>query len=258
MRLAPRLSSYWLTSYRRTWRGSVITSFLSPFLYLTAMGVGLGGFVDSHSDGRALGGVTYLAFISPGLLATTAMSTAVGESTYPVMSGFRWDRTYFSMAATPLEASDILLAHLVAVASRILTTCAVFLAVLAAFGSLVTWWGALACLGVSVLLGMAHATPLFGLSARLPDPSAFALVYRLGLIPMSLFSGAFFPVSQLPSAVSWLAYLTPIWHGVDLSRMLTLGDVRPLPALGHVAYLVLWLGAGWYVSLRAFTRRLAQ
>jgi lipooligosaccharide transport system permease protein len=258
MRLAPRLGSYWITAYKRTWRGSVISSFLLPFLYLSAMGVGLGSFVDSSSGGRALGGVTYLAFISPGLLATTAMSTAVGESTYPVMGGFKWDRVYFSMAATPLEPSDILLAHLLTVAFRILTTCAVFLAVLAAFGSLVTWWGAAASLAASVLLGMAHATPLFGLSARLPEPSAFALVFRLGLMPMTLFSGAFFPVSQLPGAVSWLAYLTPIWHGVDLSRMLTLDDVRVLPALGHVAYLLLWLLAGWYVSLRAFSTRLAQ
>lgn len=258
MRLAPRLGSYWVTAYKRTWRGSVISSFLLPLLYLTAMGEGLGGFVDANSGSRALGGVTYLAFLSPGLLATTAVGTAVGESTYAVMGGFKWSRTYYSMAATPLEPSDILLAHLVTVAVRIFTTCAVFLVVLAAFGSLVTWWGALASLGASVLLGMAHATPLFGLSARLPEPSGFALVYRLGLMPMTLFSGAFFPISQLPHSVSWLAYLTPIWHGVDLSRMLTLDDVRPLPAFAHVAYLLLWLLAGWYVSLRAFSNRLAQ
>jgi lipooligosaccharide transport system permease protein len=132
------------------------------------------------------------------------------------------------------------------------------MAVLAAFGALVTWWGALVALGASVLLGMAHTTPLFALSARLPEPSAFALVYRLGLMPMTLFSGAFFPISQLPSAVSWLAYLTPIWHGVELSRMLTLDDVRLLAALGHLAYLSLWLVTGWSLARRAFTNRLAQ
>jgi lipooligosaccharide transport system permease protein len=256
--LAPRLGQYWVTAYKRTWRGSVISSFVLPLLYLTAMGEGLGRFVDSGSGADALGGVTYLAFIAPGLLATTAMNTAVGESTYPVMSGFKWSRMYYSMAATPLEPSDILLAHLATVAVRILTTCAVFLAVLAAFGALVTWWGALAALATSALLGMAHTTPLFALSARLPEPSAFALVYRLGLMPMTLFSGAFFPVSQLPAAVSWLAYLTPVWHGVDLSRMLTLDEVSLWPALGHAAYLSVWLVAGWYLARRAFADRLAQ
>ena len=258
MRLAPRLCQYWVTLYRRTWRGSVFTSFLTPFLYLAAMGVGLGSFVDSNSGSAALGGISYLAFIAPGLLATTALTTAVGESTYPVMGGFKWDRTYVSMAASPLEPSDILLSHLVLVAFRILTSCAVFIVVLAAFGALATWWGGLAALAVSVLLGMANATPVFALSARLAEPSAFALVYRLGLIPMFLFSGAFFPISQLPAGVAWVAYLTPIWHGVDLSRMLTLDSVQWLPALGHVAYLLLWLLAGWYLALRAFATRLAS
>lgn len=256
MQLAPRLGQYWVTAYKRTWRGSVVTSFLLPFLYLSAMGVGLGSFVDANSGGRTLGGVTYLAFIAPGLLATTSLTTAVGESTYPVMGGFRWDRTYFSMSATPLEASDILLAHLLTVAFRILVSSAVFIAVLAAFGVLVTWWGGLAALGVSVLLGMAHASPLFALSAILQEPSAFALVFRLGLMPMSLFSGAFFPITQLPAAVAWLAYVTPIWHGVELSRMLTLDTVSWLAALGHLAYLLLWLVAGWQLALRAFVKRL--
>lgn len=256
--LALRLTEYYVILYKRTWRGSVISSFLLPLLYLSAMGVGLGSFVDSTSHSNALGGLSYLVFIAPGLLATTAMQTAVGEATYPVMGGFKWDRTYYSMSASPLRPGDILLAHLAFVAFRILTTCAVFLVVLAAFGALTTWWGAVTALVVSVLLGMAHAAPLFALSARLPDPSAFALVFRLGIMPMFLFSGAFFPISRLPAGVAWLAYLTPIWHGVDLSRMLTLDTVHWLPALGHVAYLLGWLGAGYYLALRAFTGRLAQ
>lgn len=256
MRLAPRLTTYWLTVFRRTWRGSAVSSFVSPFLYLAALGVGLGSIVDD-SGTQALGGSSYLAYIAPGLLATTAMSTGIGESTYPVMSAFKWNRTYYSMAATPLQASDILLAHLIAVTLRLLIVCTVFTAVLTAFGALATWWGGLAAIAVSVLLGMAHATPMFALSARLADPSAFSLVFRLGVMPMFLFSGAFFPISQLPAGVAWLAYLTPIWHGVDLARMLTLDTVRWLPALGHVGYLLLWLLAGWHLALRMFARKLA-
>jgi lipooligosaccharide transport system permease protein len=128
--------------------------------------------------------------------------------------------------------------------------------VLAVFGALTTWWGGVAAVGVSVVLGMAHATPLFALSARLREPTGFALVFRLGVTPMVLFSGAFFPISQLPGAVAWLAYLTPMWHGVDLSRMLTLDTVSVLPAIGHLTYLLAWVAAGWYLALRAFTRRL--
>ena len=119
-----------------------------PFLYLTAMGVGLGSFVDTtrrRSD--SLGGLTYLAFIAPGLLATTAMQTAIFESTYPVMSGFKWQRVYFSMAATPLDAVDIVFAQLAFIAFRVFTACGVFLLVMAAYGALHDWLGARARAG---------------------------------------------------------------------------------------------------------------
>ncbi|MGI8992799.1 MAG: ABC transporter permease [Nocardioidaceae bacterium] len=257
-RLLPRLGDYWVTVYRRTWRGSVITSFLMPFLYLTAMGIGLGSFVDDNAGPRALGGISYLAFIAPGLLATSAMQTAIGEMTYPVMGAFKWHRVYFSMAATPLRVADVVGGQLAFAVFRIFLTCAVFLGVLAGFGALDNPAGGVAALLVVVLLGAAHATPVMALTARMKSESGFALVYRLGLMPMFLFSGAFFPISQLPGAIGWLARVTPIWHGVELTRMLTLGDVHAWAAVGHLCYLVVLLLAGWYLSVTGFAKRLAQ
>lgn len=257
-RLAARQTDYWLTVLRRTWRGTVITSFLLPFLYLTAMGVGLGSFVDSSQGTDALGGVSYLAFIAPGLLATTALQTAIGESTYPVMAGFKWHRFYYSMAATPLDATDIVLAQLAFIALRIVAACSVFLLVMAAYGAIHDVLGGVLALLVVTLVGMAHAAPVVGLTARLKSESAFSLIFRLGLLPMTLFSGAFFPVSQLPAAAQWLAYVTPIWNGVELTRMLTLGDVSLWPALVHATYLMACAGAGWFYAVSGFRRRLSQ
>ncbi len=256
-RLAARQTDYWTTVLKRTWRGTVVTSFLMPFLYLTAMGVGLGSFVDTTSGQRALGGLTYLAFIAPGLLATTAMQTAMFESTYPVMSGFKWQRFYYSMAATPLDAVDIVFAQLVFIAFRILAACGVFLLVMAAYGALHDLPGAVAALGVVVLVGLAHAAPIIGLSSRMTSESGFSLLFRLALMPMILFSGAFFPITQL-GGFAWLAYLTPIWHGVDLCRMLTAADVHAGATLGHLAYLTGWLVAGWFLAVSGFRKRLSQ
>ena len=256
-RMLPRLGDYWATVYRRTWRGSVITSFLMPFLYLTAMGVGLGSFVDANSGPSALDGVSYLAYIAPGLLATTAMQTAIGESTYPVMGGFKWHKVYFSMAATPLRIADIVAGQVAFAAFRIALTCAVFLGVLAAYGALASAWGGLAALGVVVVLGLAYTTPMIAMTSRMKSESGFALVFRLGLLPMFLFSGAFFPISQLPGVIAWLAYLTPIWHGVELARSLTLGTVVFWPAVGHLAYLLAFCVVGWYLCITGFTKRLS-
>ena len=258
MQLVLRQFDYWLTTYRRTWRGSVVSSFVMPLLFLTAMGVGLGGYVDEGSGPRNLGGVSYLAFIAPGLLAVTAMQTAIFESTYPVFGNIKWTKVYQAMLATPLRVVDVLNGHLIYVGFRLLTTCAVFVGVLAAFRVAGSLAGALGALLVALLIGMAYATPVFWFTALQKSDSGFAVLYRLGLMPMMLFSGAFFPVDQMPDAVEWLAYLMPVWHGVELCRGFTLGDAELGPGLGHVAYLLAWLVAGWLLALRQFERRLVE
>src|SRR5882757_9205008 len=106
-----RQFDYWATVYKRTWKGSLVSSFLLPLLYLAAMGIGLGSFVDANGTG-ALGGVSYLQFIAPGLLASTALQIAVGESTYPVMSGLKWQKFYFSMVAASLKTTDVMYGQL--------------------------------------------------------------------------------------------------------------------------------------------------
>lgn len=256
VQLVLRQYDYWVTVYRRTWRGSVISSFLLPLLFLAAMGVGLGGFVDDQADAGALGGLDYLAFIAPGLLATTAMQTAVGECTWPVLGAIKWHKTYFAQLATPLRCVDVLNAHLLFVAFRIATTSVVFIAVTVAFGAVSSVAGAVGALLISVLVGLAHATPVFAFSAGVKDPGAFSVVFRVVVIPLSLFSGAFFPVSQLPVALEVAAYVTPTWHGVELTRMATTGSGDWIWMLVHVGYLLGWTVLGWLVARRTFARRL--
>jgi lipooligosaccharide transport system permease protein len=105
---------------------------------------------------------------------------------------------------------------------------------------------------------MAYATPVFWFTARQKSDSGFAVLYRLGLIPMMLFSGAFFPISQMPDAVEWLAYLMPVWHGVELCRGLTLGAHSTTPSVGHLGYLLAWLVVGWVAARHQFERRLVE
>jgi lipooligosaccharide transport system permease protein len=73
---------------------------------------------------------------------------------------------------------------------------------------------------------------------------------------MFLFSGTFFPVEELPAPLEVIAYLTPLWHGVELCRMLTLGDVDLLPALGHLAYLLACIAVGLAAALYTYRKRL--
>ncbi len=100
---------------------------------------------------------------------------------------------------------------------------------------------------------MAFAAPLAAFAAHQENEEAFPLIFRLGMIPLFLFSGVFFPISQLPAGLRVIAYLSPLWHGVDLCRRLTLGQVTPGPAAIHVAYLVGLTAAGVLAATRTFT-----
>jgi lipooligosaccharide transport system permease protein len=250
-----RAVSYWALAYRRTWRGSIVSTFLTPVLYLLAMGVGLGSFVDKGGHQAALGHLSYLKYVAPGLAAATAAMTGTGEASFPVMGAIKWTKTYYAMLATPLGVGDVLVAHLVWIAARVAMATTGYLIVMAAFGatpSLET----VAVLPAGVLVGMAFATPLAAYSATQENDGSLSLVYRLGMIPLFLFSGIFFPVSQLPEGVRVLAYATPLWHGVELTRALTLGRVSAGAAVGHVAYLAALTALGVVAAKRVFTRKL--
>jgi lipooligosaccharide transport system permease protein len=245
---------YWTTVYKRTWKGSVVTSFVMPLLYVLAMGVLLGGFVRSGADLE--GAPSYLAFVAPGLVAAQAMQTATGETTWPVMGNIKWHRTYFAMVGTPLAVADVVAAHLIFVMFRIATTAAVFLVVLAPFGVFRSVVGVLLAWPVLVLVGLSFAGVFFAYSATIKSESGFAIIYRLLVIPLFLFSGAFFPIGNLSAPLEWVARLTPLWHGVDLTRMLVLGHVRPGLALVHLVYLVVLCLVGWWLAVWRLDKRM--
>jgi len=246
---------YWATSYRRTWKGSVFTSFLVPLFYVLAMGVLLGGFVDA---GRAdlEGASSYLAFVAPGLVAAQAMETATGETTWPVMGKIKWERTYYAMTASPLAVADIVAGHLLFVGFRIAASCGVFLLVVAAFGVFESWVGVLLAWPVTVLTGLSFAGPIHAYASTIRDETGFAVISRLLVIPMFLFSGAFFPIGNLSAPLEWAARVTPLWHGVDLTRMLVLDQVRPGLAVLHVGYLLGLALVGWVLAVWRLDRRL--
>jgi lipooligosaccharide transport system permease protein len=252
-----RQFDYWWTVYQRTWKSSVITSFASPLLYVLAMGVLLGNYVHV-SPSRLEGATSYLAFIVPGLVAAQAMQTALFESTYPVMGALKWHKSFYAQLASPLEARDLANAMLAFILFRVGSTCGVYFLVMAPFGVFATWWGPVVAWGVTVLTGMAFAVWGFAFSAHIRSEASFGLVFRLGLIPLFLFSGSFFPISNLGPVLEWVARLTPLWHGVNLTRMLCLDQVDGSTAVVNLLVLVAVLAAGWWLALRTLTRRLAQ
>jgi lipooligosaccharide transport system permease protein len=253
-----RVMEHRAVQYRRTFRSSVFTSFLSPLLFLTAMGLGLGGYID-RSGGAALGGLTYLQFLAPGLLAATVMQSAAFEATFPIIGGLNWQRTFHAMYATPLSARDVALGNLAWMAIRLAMIATVFTVVIVAFGAA---HSPLVVLGipVAVLTGMAFAAPIAAFSATQRTPNRFNVIFRFGITPLFLFSGTFFPIESLPATLRPIAWLSPLWHGVDLTRGLVLGTIgqHPVQMLVHVVVLVAIVVASSWAAGVTIERRLVR
>jgi lipooligosaccharide transport system permease protein len=242
--------------YRRTFRASIFGSFGIPVLFLTAMGLGLGGYVDRSAD-AALHGLTYLQFLAPGLLAATVMQTGSFEATFPILGGLQWNKIFHAMFSTPIRPADIVYGNVAWIAFRLSLVGGVFALAIVLFGANES---ALVVLAVpsAVLTGLAFATPIMAFTATQRTPDRFATIFRFGVTPLFLFSGTFFPIESLPSYLQPVAWLSPLWHGVELCRMLMLGTITETPLLGliHALVLVTIAVLGVAVAMRTVEARL--
>jgi lipooligosaccharide transport system permease protein len=254
MTAAARVFEHRALQYRRTFRSSIFASFISPVMFLTAMGIGLGGFVDTTTT-PGLSGLTYIEFLAPGLLAASAMQVASFEATFPIMGGLTWTRIFHAMYAGPIGPRAIAVGNLAWIAFRLTLVSAVFAVVMVLFGAARSPLVVLA-IPAAVLTGMAFAGPIAAFATTQRTMEKFSAVFRFGITPLFLFSGTFFPIQGLPGPIQWIAWLSPLYHGVELTRGLALGTAfdTPLLALAHAAVLVV-LGIGGVVLAAAYVER---
>jgi lipooligosaccharide transport system permease protein len=249
-----RVAEYHARVHRRLWRGNLLVMLLGPGLYLLAMGLGVGSLIDDRPS-SAIGGVPYLAYVAPGLLASAAMQTAVGHSLYPVLASVKWLRTAYGLAATPLRPVDIALGLQAWLAVLLLLGATVFLG-LAALAGAVHSPLALLAPPTAALGGLAYSAGGSAWAASRDSEQSFQPIIRLAILPSFLLSGTFFPISQLPAPLEALAAVTPLWHSVSLARGFTSGDIGVGAALGHLAVLVAFTAVGLVAAGRAYQKRL--
>jgi lipooligosaccharide transport system permease protein len=238
-----------MTIYRRIWYASVFSSFILPVLFVISIGIGVGGYVGK------VNGWDYLSYIVPGVLASGAFQTAIGESTFPVMGDFKWTRAYHAMRATPMRIIDMIAGWQLYIQIRVFMATLVFLVVCVLFGAVHSPWVVLTPL-ICALVALSTAAPVSAFSAGLENDSYFSLLFRFVVIPSTLFAGVFFPVSQLPVLVRPLAYASPLWHAVELCRAAMLGGTTPWPVWVHVGYLLALSVFGLWWANKAYSKRL--
>ena len=257
--LSVRAFRCWLLMYRRTWRASVWSSVLGPLFYLGAMGYGLGSLVDKNGT-ASLGGVPYVVFVAPAVLAVQAMNSGLSNALFPVFGGMHWNKIYLAARATMLRPGDIFRGHLLFMMMRITMNSACFIVVMAAFGLIRSAWAVL-LLPASALLGFAFASPSAAWAVTLDHDTPMNYPIRFGAVPLMLFSGTFFPITQLPGWIRPVAYATPLWHGVALCRALSLGTAFATTGDAgstaiNVGYLAAMAALGLWWGGRTYRRRL--
>jgi lipooligosaccharide transport system permease protein len=252
-----RVLEWNLAAYKRLWRAQLLTAYLQPLLYLLAMGLGVGSLINHNSGStQLLEGLPYVAFVAPGLLATTAMMIGGMESLWPVLDALVWGRQYEAMSATPIQPRDIVVAHALWMSFRCALAGAVVASVMALFPD-VRSWGLIPAVPVAILTGLSFAMPFAAWTVTRTRDMSFPVIQRFFIVPLFLFGGAFFPLSQLPVGVRYLGYVTPLWHGVELCRSFVSGtSMSGLAALGHVAYLLAFVLVGSVLMRRLVRKRL--
>jgi lipooligosaccharide transport system permease protein len=249
--MALRFAEREVIVYRKFLRSWSFSLFVMPLLFLGAMGLGLGDYVDR----RTIDGLDYLTFVAPGMLAAGVFQNTAADALWGTMGGHKWIGFFNAAAATPLRPADVFTGWVAFRALLATVTSSVFLVVAALLGGVPSWWGVLA-IPSAVLLALATNALLSAYSIGKDTDVSFQVVMRLLVTPMFLFSGTFFPIDRLPAGVRPIAMATPLWHAVELCRGATTGSIGLGAVAVHVSYLLLCIAVGMFFGIRGFTRRL--
>ncbi len=229
----------------------------NPTLYLVAVGLGVGKLINNHSGG--VDGVKYLTFLAPALLATAAIQTAMDETVFTTIQGFKWGKVFYAMNATPLSGRQIANGVFLSSFLRTAFSTVVYGVVIDLFGGFSSARGWLAVL-VGLLAGSAFGALMLGVSAWIRnDDQFFNILGRFIMMPLFLFSGTFYQLSTLPIYLRWVGWASPIWHATELGRYMTYGHhISFIMFIVHFGYLFAMLYFGLWLAYREFEKRLSE
>jgi len=239
------------------WAGIIFfAAVINPTLYLVSIGIGVGSLIDAN---KGVDGVSYLTFLAPALLASAAIQGSSDEVIFPTMAGFKWERTFFGMRSTPITARQISLGLFIAAMLRTAVSVVIYWIALYFFGALDsnTAWLAMPA---ALFAGAAMAAVMLALAGKIEkEDFFFTIVGRFIMIPMFLFSGTFYPLSQMPIFLQFFGWLSPLWHATEIGRYLTYDYPVSGPALFmHFFVLSAMIVIGLTASFRIFAARLEK
>jgi lipooligosaccharide transport system permease protein len=243
-----------LITYRRIWKVSFITPLLEPLFFVTAFGLGFSGMIDGLTYGGT--SLSYTEYIAPALIASAVMNNAFFETTFASFVRMYYQKTFDGILATPLSLEEVIIAEIVWAASKATAAATIMLMVLGGFGFVALPQGLL-ILPLAFMGGLAFGAAGMFFTGLVPTIDMFNLPIFLFITPMFLFSGTFFPVSNLPTWAQPFAMAFPLHHLVELFRTFCAG-AHETPTWISLVYLPLFLLLLTLLALVMMKRRLIR
>jgi lipooligosaccharide transport system permease protein len=238
-----------LVVFFRTWHVNFFPPLIEAFLYLFAIGMGIGTYV------KEIGGIPYVNYIAPAILAISVMNSAFFECTYGSYVRMYYQKSFDAMIATPLSIEDVIAGELLWGATRSVIYVTIMLPVLTVFGVISIPLSLLA-IPLAFLGGLMFAGIAMCFTAITPSIDTLNYPSFLLITPMALFSGTFFPLTLLPELLQYIALaFLPLTHLVAMMRMLTLPALTALVLL-HLAWIILVTAIFSIVAINLMRRRL--
>jgi len=210
-----------LIVFRRTLWSNLVLNVIEPFLYLSAMGFGLGAFVQD------MGGMTYIQFIAPGMVASASMWAATFECTYASFVRLHFQKTFHAMLAGPATVADVVAGEVLFGIVKNIAFGVIILVVIGIMGQVQSAWSLLIPLFL-ILPGTVFSLMALSYTGIITNIDYLNYYITLITTPMYLFAGVFFPVTTMPEWLQILAWINPLYHSVEVCRALVVGEVSIL------------------------------
>lgn len=255
-----RFGSYYVALARgresfKWWAPMIAYGIGHPALYLMSIGIGLGSLVSKNLG--LVDGVPYLTFLAPALLMASALQAAVDETSFVVLQGFSWDKSFFGINQTAINGRQIATGLMYYAAFRVFFNSLIYSVFLVLFGAM----------SITVIPGMLVLAMFLGLSFGYlflayasfikEEGDMLVLVMRFVVAPMFMFSGTFYELKNMPELVQNIAWASPLWHGTELARSLSYGSPDPY-TVWHVVILLVYGIIGASFAYPQFMKRLAR
>lgn len=226
-----------------------------PILYLLSIGIGLGSLVSENMG--LVDGVAYLTFLAPALLMASALQAAVDETSFVVLQGFSWEKSFFAMNQTAITGRQIASGLMIYAVFRVFYNSVIYAVFLVLFGAMDIAAVPMQIL-IAMLVGGSFGFVMLAYAANVKDEGDWlVLMMRFVITPMFMFSGTFYQIETMPELVQQIAWISPLWHGTELARTLSYGSSDPY-TLWHIV-IILGIGAlGASFAYPRFMKRLSR